>query len=65
MEMDAKSEIEARADDGMLNLGKRTMKLLQEDAGSLNERIGKICGAIAGDGGYVPEEASISEGLRC
>ena len=64
VEMDAKSEIEARADDGMLNLGKRTMKLLQNADGSLNERIGKICGAIAGDGGYVPKEAMLAEGLR-
>ena len=64
VEMDAKSEIEARADDGMLNLGKRTMELLQEDAGSLRERIGKICGAIAGDIDYVPKEAMLAEGLR-
>ena len=64
VEMDAKSEIEARADDGMLNLGKRTVELLQEDTGSLRERIGKICGAIAGDIDYVPKEAMLAEGLR-
>ena len=64
VEMDAKTEIEARADGEMLSLGKRTVELLQGDAGSLNERIGKICGAIAGDGGYDPKEASLSDGLR-
>ena len=64
VEMDAKSEIEAQADDGMLNLGRRTMELLQESDGTLNARIGKICGAIAGDAGYVPQETSLSDGLR-
>ena len=64
VEMDAKTEIEDWADGDMLNLGKRTVELLQEDAGSLNARIGKICGAIAGDMGYVPSEGALSDGLR-
>ena len=60
VEMDAESSIQAQVDGEMLNLGKKTVELLQESDGSLRERIGKICGAIAGDGGYAPEEASLA-----
>ena len=64
VEMDAESSIQAQADGEMLNLGKKTVELLQESDGSLRERIGKICGAIAGEMGYAQEEASLAEGLR-
>lgn len=61
--MDAKSEIEAPADEEMLDLGRRTLEILQGD-GSLVERIGKICGAIAGNEGYGVDPWAMERGLR-
>ena len=64
VEMDARWEIEAHADGEMLNLGKQTVEMLQGGDDALNERIGKICGAIAGDVGYGVDPGARETGLR-
>ena len=64
VEMDARWEIEAHADGEMLNLGKKTVEMLQGGDDALNERIGKICGAIAGDAGYGVDPGARETGLR-
>lgn len=61
-EMDAKSEIEAPVEGELLDLGRRTLEILQ-GGGGLPMRVAKICGAISGGASFEMDPSARERGL--